>query len=620
MNRIYTKNEWFKDKNNRTVILRGVNLGGDCKNPYPDGGTYIQTDFSNHRDVSFVNRPFPLKDADEHFTRLKSWGFNCLRLLTTWEAIEHSGPGKFDKNYLEYYAKLCKIAGEYGFYIFVDFHQDAWSRMTGGDGAPCWLFEKVGIDYTKISKADAALVMQHSYNFNDPRPVQDDNYPMMCWHQNYDYPANCIMWTLFFGGADFAPSLIIEGKNIQNYMQDHYFSCLLEVAKRVKDMSHVIGFDTLNEPFPGWIGKPMKKGKVMKGVVWSPIAGLYSSHGFSIDLPVKGLIKKTGKKRINPNKISIWFGKTDPFQEAGAWKLKNGGFYQILRNDFFQKVNGKKINFNNDYIAPFFHNVANNIRSINQDWILFAEKDASNIIHDFPENMPKNVVNSSHWYDFFMNESKKFNRLLAFYKFQFKLIKNKSKKIHNGCPTIIGEFGMPFDLDEGNSYKQFAKGNISSEIWKSHIIALDLMYNSIDSLMLSSTQWNYTANNSNNLCIGDGWNQEDFSIFSKDQIINPNDINSGGRALSGFVRPYPRFIQGKPKKVKFNRKKGIFKLKFQSDPLINSPTEIYIPKIQYPNGYEIFADNVKIERNEKDQTLLLKNDTKSEVNVTIMRK
>ena len=97
-----------------------------------------------------------MEEADEHYSRLKNWGFNCLRFLTTWEAIEHKGPGKYDREYLKYLRKLLEKANDYDLYCFIDPHQDVWSRMSGGDGAPGWTFEKVGLDFTKFTETEAA--------------------------------------------------------------------------------------------------------------------------------------------------------------------------------------------------------------------------------------------------------------------------------------------------------------------------------------------------------------------------------------------------------------------------------------------------------------------------------
>ena len=107
--------------------------------------------------------------------------------------MEHAGPGIYDKDYLDYFAEVCRKAGEFGLYVFVDFHQDGWSRMSGGDGAPGWTFDSVGLDFTKFHDAGATHVMQYKYDYTSEERRQEDNYPTMTWAQNYRMPGNAIM-------------------------------------------------------------------------------------------------------------------------------------------------------------------------------------------------------------------------------------------------------------------------------------------------------------------------------------------------------------------------------------------------------------------------------------------
>ena len=319
------------------MILRGLNLGGDCKLPSaPKGQTHLTTDFSDHRSVSFVGRPAPLYELDEHFARIAHWGFNCLRLLTTWEAVEHAGPGLYDEQYLDYFAEVCRRAGHHGLHVFIDFHQDVWSRMTGGDGAPGWTFEAAGLDFTKFHQADAALVMQHNY---DPAlGGRQADYPTMSWGSNYARPACAIMWTLFFAGADFAPGAAVDGVNIQNFLQDHYLGAMRAVAQRVAHLDNVMGFDTLNEPGTGYLEKAMDQPLVRgQGLTWTPLEGLAAASGMTRQLPViefgQGVV---GAKTVNPTGASIWLpGRSDPFREAGAWHIDPSGEPVAGHNAFF---------------------------------------------------------------------------------------------------------------------------------------------------------------------------------------------------------------------------------------------------------------------------------------------
>jgi len=201
-------------------------------------------------------------------------------------------------------------------------------------------------------------------------------------------------------------------------------------------------------------------------------------------------------------------------------------------------------------------------------------------------------------------------------------IKRSSKQINNGSPTLIGEFGIPFDLDEGAAYKAYARGDDSSKPWKHHIMALDLMYNALDRLLISSTQWNYTASNLNEARSGDGFNQEDLSIFSVDQRHTPEDILSGGRAMEGWVRPFVHYVQGVLLKMRFSRKKGLFHLHYRANPAIPRATEVFVPKFQYPHGYDLKIEGAGMDvvRDDRRSLLLLTANADQEILLTLTKR
>jgi hypothetical protein len=463
--------------------------------------------------------------------------------------------------------------------------------------------------------------MQHKYDYARGGR-QEDRYPMMTWANNYRMPANAIMWTLFFCGDIFAPDFKIEGKTAQDYLQSHYIGAMREVAKRVKGMPHVLGFDTLNEPGTGWTGQALSyrhtersadhPDPVRPGPAWSALDGLLVARGVPRKIPelafdpAKMKVGIVGEKEVNAARVAIWRpGVPCPFEQAGAYRLTGNG-HEVVREDFFQNVRGRRIDPEHDGMGPFFQRVAREVRKIDDDWLIFAELDPFKGItgEGFPKGTPERTVNASHWYDIVTLVTKTFmyptsinpftmktlngaGEIEASYSAALGRIKEASKSIPGGAPTLIGEFGIPFDLDGCAAYHAWANGDRSAGPWEKHIIALDLMYNAMDRHLLNCTLWNYTASNRNDPACGDGWNQEDLSVFSRDQ--------QGGRAEAGFVRPFVRRAQGVLKEMTFDRASGTLNFTLDADASIDGVTEVFLPGVQYPDGFNVDAPGLKVE-------------------------
>ncbi len=603
----------FVDKYGRIYLFRGVNLSGSSKVPFhPNGATHLEQyeSIQNHTNVSFIGRPFPEEQAEEHFSRLRKWGINLLRFLITWEAIEHSGKGTYDEEYLNYVTRLIELAGKKGFYVFIDPHQDVWSRFTGGDGAPGWTLEAVGMDLIKIYQSDSVLL--HN--------VQKEHYKQMSWPLNYYKYPTATMFTLFFGGKVFANKIKIEDQNPQEYLQNAYIQAILQVAKRVKNFKHVLGFDSLNEPSPGWIAHPnlMKFNGIGFGLVNtpSPFQEMCLSEGISLNVQ-RSLIFGTSKipisqVRLNSKGISIW--KKDfecIWKKQGVWSYDPNGAPILLKPQYFSKVNGRNIEFFRDFLKPFIQKFQTAIQNIQKKFFIFIESDPSKLELEWKEESKKGhagVVNATHWYNVQLLFMKRFvnwfgidgfNRKLVFGKKQveklhfesIQAIKEMSQKHMLNSPTVIGETGIPMDLNHKQAYK--------NNNYSKHEQALDMIYSAIEKNFVNVTLWNYTPDNTHEH--GDNWNKEDLSIYSLD---TPKFVDAdGGRGVKAFSRPYPIWTEGEPIFLSFDIQKSLFKYKFGAKDT-NGACAIFIPKIHYPNGIEVEISEGKFEYFENENLLI----------------
>ncbi len=612
VNGLYIDGPWFKDGAGRTVMLRGANLGGGSKVPTsplaPDEPT-----FYNHRTVSFVGRPFPLEEADEHFARLKRWGLTFLRFLVTWEAIEHAGPGIYDEAYLDYLEAVVRKAADYDIYLFIDLHQDAWSRLSGGDGAPGWTFEVVGLDVTRFRATGAANI----YPF-DSEPF------VVHWQTNYSRLAAATMFTLFFGGDTFAPNKRIGDEPVQAFLQRHYFEAAKQVARRLQGLPNVVGFDTMNEPSTGFIGRTLFTQNTelhlrRLGISPTPFQAMLLGSGYPQEVDVWGIrprgLQKVKQVLLNPEGVSAWYPDSQcVWREHGVWDTDTNGQPRLLKPHYFTHAvhNSRpyRVDFGRDYLRPFINRFARELREVKPSLLIFVEQVPRLQMPHWHTDDATDIVNASHWYDIqtlvlrlflpFINMNIVTGRLVfgrlriqQLFVQQLAELKQASQERMGNAPTLIGEFGTSFNIPLRLNYLLNRFG------WQA--AALDTSFRALESNLLNATIWNYTSDNSNQR--GDGWNTEDMSIFSRDQQTGSGGLDDGGRALQAVVRPYPWRTAGTPLHMSFDMRRRLFTYRFRHDPNVHLPTELFVPAVQYPSGYQVAVSDGWYEKCPDEQVL-----------------
>jgi hypothetical protein len=605
-----TSGPWFKDAEGRTLMLRGVNLSGSSKVPVrPNGATYNPEGFFEYRDVSFVGRPFPLSAADEHFRRLKTWGLDFVRFLVTWEAVEHAGPGQYDEAYLDYLHAVIAKADEYGIRVFIDPHQDVWSRFTGGDGAPGWTLEAAGFDIRHLYETGASIVHQ----------IHGDPFPRMVWPSNSTKLATATMMALFFAGNDFAPLLKVDGQPIQDYLQSHYLAAMQKVAERLKDLPNVVGYDTFNEPIPGYIGWPdlnRRHGVLQTGLSPTPYQSMLLGAGLPqyVDLLERGIlaINNLGKSVVNPGRVRVWREGADCiWRMHGVWDFDDQGIPRLLKPHYFQTVNGRRMDFNQDYVKPFIERYIQAIRAVVPDTLIFVEGEAFAQPPCWPQPAP-GLVYAPHWYDGYVLFFKAFNPWIGSdsrggakpvfgplsirrsFAGQILEFKKQARACLGNAPVVVGEFGISFDMHLKAAYRT---GNFHQQER-----ALQRSIRAMEDALASYTIWNYTPDNTN--ARGDLWNDEDLSIFSPDQQSNPADIHSGGRALRALLRPYPRCTAGEPLQLSYDYRTRRMQYQFRHAAQVEAPTEFYVPAFIYPQGCRVQVSDGEFELDLTRQRLI----------------
>jgi endoglycosylceramidase len=175
---------YFKDAKERICIYHGLNV-------------------SNYSKTAPDCHPWQTR---EDFARLKAWGFNTVRYLVFWHALEPE-KSQYNKTYLAGVLQRMQWLEEFNVAVIIDFHQDLYSPKFGGNGFPDWTADDDG----------------HSFKWQAP------------WNLNY-----------------LAPAVMASYRNFWNntYLHKRYVHMVEYVLQAVDTLENILGIDVMNEPFP----------------------------------------------------------------------------------------------------------------------------------------------------------------------------------------------------------------------------------------------------------------------------------------------------------------------------------------------------------------------------------
>lgn len=253
-----------------------------------------------------------------------------------------------------------------------------------------WTLYACGLDPRFFGVTEAALV--HN-TYSEP-----EKFPKMIWATNYTRLACQVMFTLFFGGKDFAPKAIIDGKNIQDYLQDHFINACAHLARRIREagdlwIDPIVGWESINEPNRGLIGYqdldqiPTEQ-KLQKGTSPTAWQAILTGSGRACEIPTWDFggmgPKQTGTVLVDPEGKSAWV-QSDYDDSSYGWKRDPGwrlgeclwaqhevwdpATDTLLKKDYFgiDPKSGASINyeyFTNHYYMAHYRKYSAMIKSI----------------------------------------------------------------------------------------------------------------------------------------------------------------------------------------------------------------------------------------------------------------
>lgn len=136
---IWKRGSWFSDGEGRYLLFRGVNFGSRTKLP-----PYLPIAPLSITKLSQLDLSKEIQSVKNELDLMKDLGFNVVRLLISWKALEpRPNPDLTEllpegREYLTFVRKIIDELYSRNLYVILDFHQDLAHEVYGGDGFPDW--------------------------------------------------------------------------------------------------------------------------------------------------------------------------------------------------------------------------------------------------------------------------------------------------------------------------------------------------------------------------------------------------------------------------------------------------------------------------------------------------
>ncbi len=239
---IWKNDSWFNDDQGRYLLFRGVNFASRTKL-----APYLPIAPLETKNLSQLNLKQEIKSVEPELDRLKDMGFNIVRLLISWKAIEPRPNTNLDellpegKQYLTCMKEIIDELYARNLYVFLDFHQDIAHELYGGDGFPDW-----------------ALATDREHHLPEPSKFRDKK-----WMIKYVTNKSVKNTLTSFWRNDLTH--IGEGENkLEHFpVRTHLEKTIGQTAKFFRSLNNgaghpaILGIEPFNEPNP--VGLPKEK-------------------------------------------------------------------------------------------------------------------------------------------------------------------------------------------------------------------------------------------------------------------------------------------------------------------------------------------------------------------------